>query len=140
MKLRPFLFAICIFCDSAPAIAQSMNHSNVDVSAGASVRLGYYGAAGKACSSEPPPKIDVVTPPKHGDISIRTGSLATNRLPSCPNLTLPVEIVFYSARPGYAGSDLVIFKVKSALGTESAWTYSIDVKQPSQIAPQFNRL
>lgn len=140
MRLRPFFFAICAACASAPAIAQSMNHSSADVSAGASVQLGYYGAAGKACSSEPPPTIDVVTPPKHGDLSIRTGSLTTNRLASCPGLKLPVEIVFYNARTGYAGPDVVILKVRSAQGSESAWSYSIDVKQPSQVPPQFNRL
>lgn len=140
MRLCPFFLAIGACCASVSAIAQSMNYSSADVSAGASTRLGYYGAAAKACSPEPPPTIDVVTPPKHGELSIRTGSLTTNRLTSCPGLKLPVEIIFYSAHTGYTGPDTVVFKVKSAQGTESAWSYSIDVKQPPRSLPQFNRL
>lgn len=140
MRLASLFCAIGASFASLPAIAQSINYSRADVSAGASVRLAYYGAAAKACGSEPPPTINVMTPPKHGDLSIRTGSLTTNRLPSCPGLKLPVAIVFYSAHTGYAGPDTVIFDVKSAQGTESAWSYSIDVKPPQHAQPQFNRL
>lgn len=140
MRIRQLFCIVCASCASMPAMAQSINYSSADVPAGASVQLGYYGAAGEACSSEPPPIVDVVSPPTHGVLSIRTGLLTTNRLPSCPGLKLSVEVVSYSAQAGYVGPDAVTFRVKSKKGVESSWRYSIDVKQPPEVQPESNRL
>jgi len=46
------------------------------------------------CIQEPLPTSDMISSPKHDVVTVCSGSLTTNRLPSCPKLKLPVLIVF----------------------------------------------
>lgn len=139
MRYRLVVASLCSISASA-AVAQSTNYSTAQTPAGGAVRLGYYGAAGKGCVPEPLPTIEVVSPPRHGVVTVRSGSLTTNKLPSCPKLKLPVQIVFYRAQSGYAGADRVVFGVKRSSGKVDIWSFSIDVKEASPLQSPSNNL
>jgi hypothetical protein len=56
-------------------LAQSNSaYRSADAVAGKSERLGVYGNVQKDCTSGPLPTVRVVTPPKHGELSVRSGT------------------------------------------------------------------
>jgi hypothetical protein len=134
MRLSRFLAPACIIWAYAPAAAQSTNYASLEIAAGASARIGYYGFAKKDCTPEPLPSIEVVSAPKHGVLTVRTGTLNAKNIANCTNLKLPAQIVFYRAQAGYVGPDQVVFGVKNAEGAINVYSFSISVKESA--APQ----
>jgi hypothetical protein len=134
MRVSQFLVPAFVACACAPAAAQSTNYASVEIAAGASARIGYYGFAKKDCTPEPLPSIEVVSAPKHGVLTVRTGTLNAKNIANCPNLKLSAQVVFYRAQAGYVGPDQVVFGVKNAEGAINVYSFSINVKEGS--APQ----
>jgi hypothetical protein len=90
-------------------------------------RLGVYGNVTKDCTSGPLPTIRVVTPPKHGELNVRSGTLKAGRITRCPKLEAKAQGVFYRANPQYTGTDEVSYEVRSASGKVEAHTVRINV-------------
>jgi len=110
-------------------LAQSTNYSSVEVASGGQVLLGNYGGIGRSCAVEPLPTIEMPNPPKHGVVSVRTGTVMTNKAAGCPNLPVPVQTVAYHARSGYVGPDQVVFGVKRPNGVVDIYSISVTVKE-----------
>jgi hypothetical protein len=115
-------------------VASAQNNSayrSADVVAGKAERLGVYGNVQKDCTSGPLPTVRVVTPPKHGELNVRSGILKVGRITRCPKLAPTAQGIFYKANPGYKGSDEVSYEVRSASGKVEAHTVRITVKDTS---------
>ena len=129
---RPaLLIASCsalIFFTGA-ALAQSSQYSSAEVAAGSRVQLRYHASAQKDCTPLPLPEIRVLESPKYGTLIARRAKLKTNRISNCPNLELPVQVVFYEARRGYIGRDKVVYEVMTAGGEPATFTITITVKE-----------
>lgn len=108
-------------------------HRSADAVSGKAHRLGVYGNVQKDCTSGPLPTIRVVTPPKHGELNVRSGKLKAGRITRCPTLEATAQGVFYKANPTYKGTDEVSYEVKSTSGKVETHTVRITVKeaQPS---------
>jgi hypothetical protein len=127
-RLVPAL-ACALTLSAAPTLAQSNSaHRSADVVSGKQHRLGAYGNVQKNCTSGPLPTIRVVTPPKHGELNIRSGKLKAGRISRCPSLEPTAQGVFYKASPTYKGVDEVSYEVRSASGKVESHTVSITVK------------
>jgi hypothetical protein len=70
----------------------------------------------------------VVTPPKHGELNVRSGTLKTGRITRCPTLAAKAQGVFYKANPTFKGTDEVAYEVRSASGKVESHTVRIAVK------------
>lgn len=111
------------------ALAQSNSaYRSADVVAGKPHRLGVYGSVQKDCTSGPLPTIRVLTPPKHGELNVRSGTLKAGRITRCPNLAAKAQGVFYKANPTFKGTDEVAYEVRSASGKVEGHTVRITVK------------
>jgi hypothetical protein len=111
------------------ALAQSKSaYRSADAVAGKSQRLAVYGNVQKDCTSGPLPTIRVLTPPKHGELNVRSGTLKPGRITRCPTLAAKAQGVFYTANPAYKGADEVSYEVKSASGKVESHTVRIAVK------------
>jgi hypothetical protein len=120
------------------ALAQSNSaFRSAEVVAGKQERLGVYGNVGKDCTSGPLPTIRVVTPPKHGELNVRSGKLKAGRISRCPKLEATAQGVFYKANPAYKGNDEIGYEVRSASGKVESHTVRITVKdaQPPGTKP-----
>jgi hypothetical protein len=104
------------------------SHRSAEVIAGKPRGLGVYGNVQKDCTSGPPPTIRVVTPPKHGELNVRSGTLKAGRITRCPNLAPKAQGVFYKANPTFKGTDEVSYEVRSASGKVESHTVRITVK------------
>jgi hypothetical protein len=103
-------------------------YRSTDVVAGKPHRLGVYGNVQKDCTSGPLPTVRVVTPPKHGELNVRSGKLKAGRISRCPKLEATAQGVFYKPNPAYKGADEVSYEVKSASGKVESHTVRITVK------------
>jgi hypothetical protein len=114
------------------ALAQSNSaFRSAEVVAGKQERLGVYGNVGKDCTSGPLPTIQVVTPPKHGELNVRSGKLKAGRISRCPKLEATAQGIFYKANPSYKGNDEIGYEVRSASGKVESHTVRITVKDTS---------
>jgi hypothetical protein len=136
---RPAPALACILVLSASAALAQTNsaHRSADVVAGKPHRLGVYGNVQKDCTSGPLPTVRVVTPPKHGELNVRSGKLKAGRISRCPKLEATAQGIFYKASPTYKGADEVSYEVRSASGKVESHTVRITVKdaQPSDSKP-----
>ena len=133
-RLQPpaaaLVLACCLVLPGAAALAQTNSaHRSTDVVAGKSHRLGVYGNVQKDCTSGPLPTVRVVTPPKHGELNVRSGKLKAGRISRCPKLEATAQGVFYKPNPTYKGADEVSYEVKSASGKVENHTVRITVKE-----------
>ena len=114
------------------AVAQTNSaYRSADAVAGKVERLGVYGNVQKDCTSGPLPTVRVLTPPKHGELNVRSGTLKVGRITRCPKLAPTAQGIFYKANPGYKGSDEVSYEVRTASGKVEAHTVRIRVKDVS---------
>jgi hypothetical protein len=136
-RLAPALACALILAATA-ALGQSNNaYRSTDVVAGKPHRLGVYGNVQKDCTSGPLPTVRVVTPPKHGELNVRSGKLKAGRISRCPKLEATAQGIFYKPSPAYKGADEVSYEVKSASGKVESHTVRITVKEatPSDAKP-----
>jgi len=102
---------------------------SAEVVAGKQERLGVYGNVQKDCTSGPVPTIRVVTPPKSGQLNVRSGKLKAGRITRCPKLEATAQGIFYKANPTFKGTDEVAYEVRSASGKVESHTVRITVKE-----------
>ena len=110
--LQPSAAAFVLVCPlvlyGTAALAQTKSaYRSTDVVAGKQHRLGVYGNVQKDCTSGPQPTVRVVTPPKHGELNVRSGKLKAGRISRCPKLEATAQEVFYKPDPSYKGADEV---------------------------------
>ena len=130
-SLRPGIMVLSLalcFSTADPAFAQDQVFRSADARAGKPVRLGIHGNVSKECSAGALPEIKVVTPPKHGALSLKSGKTKAGELARCPKLEVPAKAVFYQSDPKYSGSDEVAYAVKGADGHVQTLTIKITVK------------
>jgi hypothetical protein len=136
-RLAPAL-ACTLALSGTAALAQTNTvYRSTDVVAGKPHRLGIYGNVQKDCTSGPLPTVRVVTPPKHGELNVRSGKLKAGRISRCPKLEATAQGVFYKPSPAYKGTDEVSYEVKSASGKVESHTVRITVKEatPADVKP-----
>ncbi|MBL0407016.1 4-aminobutyrate aminotransferase [Microvirga aerilata] len=121
--------ACVVFLAGTAALAQTNSaHRSAEAVAGKSLRLGTYGNVQKDCTSGRLPTVRVLTPPKHGELNVRSGNLKAGRITRCPNLRATAQGIFYQASPKYSGTDEISYEVKSASGKVETHTVRITVK------------
>lgn len=121
---------------AAPTLAQEKVFRSVDAVAGKQVRLALVGNVSKECTLGPKPEVKVVTPPKHGTLSIRSGKTKPGSLARCPNLEVPAEGVFYTSDPKFSGTDEVAYGVRRADGRNQLVTIKIVVGERAKAEPR----
>jgi hypothetical protein len=127
-------FVIASFAAS-PALAQATNYTSVETTSGTPIRLSYHASAHDNCTPAPPPTIKVSEPPKSGTLEVRKGTLATDRVPGCGRISVPVQVVFYNPKEGYVGSDHVVYEVTDSNGQVTTHDVTIAVKAGSPGSP-----
>jgi hypothetical protein len=125
-----FAIGCTLVLSGTAAVAQTNTaHRSTDVVAGKPHRLGVYGNVQKDCTSGRLPTVQVVTPPKHGELNVRSGKVKAGRISRCPKLEATAQGVFYKPNPTYKGADEVSYEVKSASGKVESHTVRITVKE-----------
>ena len=136
MRKFASVFALGLLWAIAPASAQEKVSRNVEAPPGKETRLALIGNVSKECTPGPRAQVKVVTPPKNGSLSIRSGKTKPGSLARCPNLEVPAEGVFYTPKASFNGTDEVVYSVTRSDGRNQLVTVRITVTAKTKLAPQ----
>ena len=72
---------------------------------GRDVRVGVFTDIRPDCTSGPLPAIRLATPPAHGSVNVKRGTLKATNFKQCLALEVPAFVAFYRAAADYSGAD-----------------------------------
>ena len=72
---------------------------------GRDVRVGVFTAIRPDCTSGPLPAIRLATPPAHGSVNVKRGTLKATNIKQCLAIEVPAFVAFYRASADYSGAD-----------------------------------
>jgi hypothetical protein len=111
-KVLKLFVGLLVAFASGPVVGQDSTYRSVAVVTGRQVRLSLHFNLNKDCSPAGPPKIRVIAPPRHGTLSIRSGTARAEHVRNCEKVQTPVRLVLYGSNPGYIGEDQVTYEVQ----------------------------
>jgi hypothetical protein len=126
--LRVFVIFVCAVPSAG---AQDSTHRSATVASGQQIRLSAHFNLNRDCSSGAAPDVRVVTPPKNGELSIRSGNARAPQIRNCQNVDVPARLVFYRSNRGYSGNDHVAYEITKADRTTETQNVTISVTVPS---------
>ena len=136
MKTFASALAFGFLCAMTPASAQEQVFRTIEAAPGKEARLALVGNVSKECTPGPKAQVKVVTPPKNGTLSIRSGKTKPGSLARCPKLEVPAEGVFYTANASFTGTDEVVYSVTRPDGRNQMVTIRITVGAKKKPAAQ----
>jgi hypothetical protein len=72
---------------------------------GRDVRAGVFTDIRPDCTSGPLPAIRLATPPAHGSVTVKRGTLKATNIKQCLAIEVPAFVAFYHASADYSGAD-----------------------------------
>jgi hypothetical protein len=136
MKTFASALALGFLCAMTPAWAQEKLFRSIEAAPGKETRLALVGNVSKECTPGAKPQVKVVTPPRNGTLSVRSGKTKPGSLARCPTLEVPAEGIFYTAKAGFNGADEVVYSVTRPDGRNQLVTIRITVGAKTKPAPQ----
>ena len=73
---------------------------------GRDVRAGVFTDIRPDCTSGPLPAIRLATPPAHGSVTVKHGTLKATNIKQCLAIEVPALVAFYRAAADYSGADV----------------------------------
>jgi hypothetical protein len=80
------------------------------------VRVGVFTDIRPDCTSGPLPAIKLATPPAHGSVSVKRGTLKATNIKQCLAIDVPAFVAFYRASADYSGADDFELEISSPDG------------------------
>ena len=112
---------------AGPALAQSGTQRSTSVEKGKPLRIAVITALKKDCSVGEVGSIRVITPPKNGQLAIRSGKVKTPASFRCPNVETASQQLFYQSKANFSGSDEVSYESRTSDGLTETFTVKITV-------------
>lgn len=112
---------------SAPAAAQTGIHRSATVEKGKTLRIAVVTALKKDCTVGDVGSVRIVSPPKNGQLAVRSGKGKTPASFRCPNVETPLQGLFYQSKPNFAGSDEVVYETRTPDGATETFNVKITV-------------
>ncbi len=104
---RPSFAAAIFLCVGAlAAYAQDdVIERQLKAAPGRDARAGVFTDIRPDCTSGPLPAIRLTTPPAHGNVTVKRGTLKATNIKQCLAIEVPAFVAFYRASAGYSGAD-----------------------------------
>ena len=80
------------------------------------INAGIFTSVRPDCTAGPLPVIRLVTPPAHGNVTMKEGRLRATNLKQCLGLEVPAFIAIYRSAKDFTGEDNFILEVKGVGG------------------------
>jgi hypothetical protein len=119
---------VLLWVSAAAGNAQSNTvEREIKVVPGKDVRVGIYTDIRPDCTSGPLPAIRLVTPPTHGAVIVKRGTLKATNLKQCLATEVPAFIAFYRAAESYSGTDEFVLELSLAGGRKQLQRFRVNV-------------
>ena len=83
---------------------------------GRDVRAGVFTDIRPDCTPGPLPAIRLATPPAHGNVVVKRGTLKATNIKQCLAIEVPAFVAFYHAAADYSGADDFELEISSPNG------------------------
>jgi len=83
---------------------------------GRDVRAGVFTDIRPDCTPGPLPAIRLATPPAHGNVVVKRGTLKATNVKQCLAIEVPAFVAFYHAAADYSGADDFELEISSPNG------------------------
>ena len=127
LRLISFLFALpsLSFAQTPTVERQVSGTPNTNINAG------IFATVRNNCTSGPLPAVRLVTPPAHGQVTVKQGRLRATNLKQCLAMELPAFIAFYRPAADFIGQDDFVLEVTSAGGKPQLQRIIVTVAKPA---------
>jgi len=127
--MRPRFPAAAALCASVLAAQAQGNliERAVKAAPGRDARVGVYADIRPDCTAGPLPAIRLVTPPAHGAVSVKRGTLKATNFKQCLATETPAFVAFYRAKDGFSGTDEFALEVAWASGRKELQHFRVTV-------------
>jgi hypothetical protein len=95
---------LCVFALTVGA-QDDVLERQLKAAPGHDVRAGVFTNIRPDCTSGPLPAIRLATPPAHGSIIVKRGTLKATNIKQCLAIEVPAFVAFYRAAADYSGAD-----------------------------------
>jgi hypothetical protein len=101
-----FVAAMILCIGTLTAYAQDdVIERQLKAAPGRDVRVDVFTAIRPDCTSGPLPAIRLATPPAHGSVNVKRGTLKATNIKQCLAIEVPALVAFYRASADYSGAD-----------------------------------
>jgi hypothetical protein len=112
-----FAAAIFLCIGALAAYAQDVViERQLKAAPGRDARAGVFTDIRPDCTSGPLPAIRLATPPAHGSVTVKRGTLKATNIKQCLAIEVPAFVAFYRASAGYSGADDFELEISSPDG------------------------
>jgi hypothetical protein len=104
---RPSFAAAIVLCIGALAAhaQDDVIERQLKAAPGRDVRAGVFTDIRPDCTSGPLPAIRLATPPAHGSVTVKRGTLKATNIKQCLAIEVPAFVAFYHASADYSSAD-----------------------------------
>ena len=114
----PTLASICCML-ALPALAFSQTPTverQVKGKPDTNINAGIFATVRNDCTAGPLPAVRLVTPPAHGQVTVKQGKLRATNVKQCLGMELPAFIAIYRSAQDFIGQDIFMLEVTGAGG------------------------
>src|SRR6202030_903967 len=116
-RFASFAGAMILCAGTLAAYAQDdVVERQLKAAPGRDARVGVFTAIRPDCTSGPLPAIRLATPPAHGSVNVKRGTLKATNIKQCLAIEVPVIVAFYRASADYSGTDDFELEISSPNG------------------------
>lgn len=130
------LIATAIALAMLGGTASAQAERTASIQPGKPARLHVVTALKKDCTQGSEGTIRVLTPPKNGNVQVRSSKLKTPAKYRCPSVETQVQQLIYEPNKSFQGTDEVSFETKDADGTTATHKVKINVSTKPAAAPK----
>jgi hypothetical protein len=118
---------VALLAASTAVTAQTPVERQTHATPGRDARVGVFADIKSDCTSGPLPVIRLVTPPAHGAINVKRGTLKLTNYKQCLATEVPAFVVLYRATDGFSGGDNFMLEVTFAGGRRELQHFTVNV-------------
>lgn len=97
------------------------------------IQVGVYINVLQNCTSGPLPGIRLVSPPTHGQVTVKKGKLNGTNYKQCLALEVPGYVAIYRSAPGFSGTDALVIEVTYPGGRSELQKITVQVRSVGQV-------
>ncbi len=125
---RIWLTAAVLCLTALTARAQgSVVERQVKAAAGRDARVGVYTDIKPDCTSGPLPAIRLVTPPAHGAVNVKRGTLKATNFKQCLATEVPAFVALYHGAAEFDGTDEFLLEITWPSGRKELQHFRVNV-------------
>ena len=130
---RPSFAAAIVLCIGALAAhaQDDVIERQLKAAPGRDVRVGVFTDIRPDCTSGPLPAIRLATPPAHGSVIVKRGTLKATNIKQCLAIDVPAFVAFYHAAADYGGADGFELEISSPDGRKRRERFHVTVTRSS---------